>query len=89
MTARDDEYGNVPETIPARDVEEGDFLPGLDMGYVFDVDVDEQIRTFTAGEVNILMGEFTVITFHDQDGDENYLILKGDVPVTVERRVRR
>lgn len=87
MTARD-EYGKVPETIPAADVEPGDFLPGLDMGYVFEVETGE-VHAFAAGSQNILLGTFRTITFHTSDGDEAYLIVPEDMPVTVERRVRR
>lgn len=69
-------------TVPARDVETGDTLPGLDDGYVFDVEVDIEVSAFT-GRYNSLLGTFTVITFHDSEGEENYLIVNSDVPIEI------
>lgn len=55
-------------TIPANLVREGDFIVGLDNGYVIDVES---------------LGVTTVITFNDAEGYENYLILRSDHPVDV------
>lgn len=77
MSARD-EHGTVPQTVPVADLEEGDFLPGLDMGYVYIVAPAD----FPHGDA------YREITFHTNDGDEAFLIAPGDMPVTIERRTR-
>ena len=77
------------KTVKARKVREGDFLPGLDNGYVFaDAEIDPDVSmgngiSYTPtplGNVSVVM-----ISFHDADGDENYLICGKDMPVTVAR----
>jgi hypothetical protein len=64
-------------TVPAGEVRvhaddrNGDSLPGLDNGYVVEVEPRE------FGYVRI--------TFHTAEGDEAYLNVPGDMPVTVKR----
>ncbi len=61
------------ETVDASNVQEGDFLPGLDNGYVYDEpeEVDEyRVR----------------INFHTSEGDEAHVECPRDMPVTVERK---
>lgn len=57
--------------VKAKKVREGDFLTGLDSGYVYtDPDV----------------GEYdTTIYFHDSDGDEGELTVKNSFRVSVQR----
>lgn len=57
--------------VRARDVIEGDFLVGLDNGYVF---ADPAVH---AGEVTI--------DFHTAQGDEGRLVVPDIMPVTVRR----
>lgn len=60
------------KTVKARKVREGDFLPGIDNGFVYeDPQVDEYEVT---------------IEFHDANGDEGRLTLPRNSLVTVGRR---
>lgn len=68
-------------TIPANLVREGDFIVGLDNGYVIDVETDEVSNP--TGRFAESLGVMTVITFNDAEGYENYLILRSDHPVDV------
>jgi len=70
--------------IPVQDLQEGDFLVGLDNGYVFTVeeDISDSISLDRTYNVS-LGGDMVLVTFHDSNGDENYLILNRDFPVTV------
>lgn len=63
------------ETITASDAEPDMFIVGLDNGYIVDV---EDSPGLARGEGLLL------ITFHDANGDENYLLLQPDHPLTVE-----
>lgn len=69
------------ETIPASDAEVGMFIVGLDNGYIVDVEESSDLR----GNYNQAFGAgLLLITFHDANGDENYLLLQPDHPLTVE-----
>lgn len=71
----------TPHTVPAQDLREGLFLPGLDNGYIVEVEHDP---TYGYGPHNTALPEGTVVvTFHTAEGDEATLILPRDVPVTV------
>jgi hypothetical protein len=70
--------------VKAMKVREGDFLPGLDDGYVYtDADPDYDIR----GEYNSVLGGdgYVLISFHTAQGDEGYLLVPEDMPVTIRR----
>lgn len=74
----------VEMTVPAEEVEEGDFLTGLDNGYVFEE--PERNPNIGYGRWNTALGEGAVlISFHDAQGDENYLICAPDMKVSVRR----
>lgn len=81
MVATTDKLVNVA------DVEEGDFLTGLDSGYVIRV---ERTDDYWAGERAIdddsepFTGRVT-ITFHNKDGEECSLTMYGDDPIIVRR----
>jgi hypothetical protein len=60
-------------TVPAEEVKVGDMIPGLDNGYVFDTD-DTSDRD-----------GYMEITFHDADGEECYLTVPPNMPMTVTR----
>ena len=74
-------------TVPARKVRQGDSLPGLDNGYVIDVEENDGYFSYPGGRDSMgAMPEDTVcITFNDADGEECYLILPFGSPVVVER----
>lgn len=63
-------------------VEEGDFLPDLDNGYVFEVELDPGPDYRNDYNVSLFRG-MVAIWFHDADGDENCLILQPNHPITV------
>ena len=74
--------------VQAQTVQEGDFLPGLDNGYVFqDAEENDGYFEYPGGYGNRgAMSEDTVlITFHNSNGDECYLLLPGDTQVEVTR----
>jgi hypothetical protein len=70
--------------VTASEVQEGDFLPGLDNGYVFqEPETDHDLRD---GRYNTAVGRgLALISFHDQNGDECYLLAPPDMTVTVTR----
>lgn len=76
------------QTIKASQVQEGDFLPGLDNGYVMcEPEVNNGYLSYpvtSSGGYNVAMPSDTVvITFHDRDGEECYLLLPSDSRLTV------
>jgi hypothetical protein len=73
-------------TVPAAEVQEGDYLPGLDNGYVFEdpEDADDKV-SLSDGRFSFGVGDgMTLVSFHTADGDEAYLVVPSDMPVTVE-----
>lgn len=74
------------ENIPASELVAGDMLPGVGNGYVFEVEHEEGVNSFSTHGYDTYLGEFTVVTFHDQFGDENYMILNPDCMIEVDRR---
>lgn len=77
-------------TVPAEDVREGDFLPGLDNGYVYQPpETGNGYLSYPStggGGYNVAMPESTVVlSFHTAEGDEAYLLVPADMPVTVKR----
>lgn len=58
------------------------FLPGLGCGYVIEAENDVDCVAFE-GRYNVSLGTFTVLTFHNQDGDEEYTLLSPDTMVEV------
>ena len=71
----------MPSTLDftnSQDIEEGMFLPGIDNGYV--IDVEESPYYVDENGMNPFRG-MTMITFNTADGDEGYLILPDDVPI--------
>lgn len=76
--------GHTTMTVPMSEVQGEDFLPGLDNGYVIDVDHDPDIRD---GKYNVgIASGMVAVSFNTADGDEAYVIAPPDMPVTVERK---
>ena len=75
------------QNIKASQVKEGDFLPGLDNGFVIrDPARNEGYLAYPLprGGTEVAMPSDTVvITFHDADGEECYLLLPADSRLTV------
>lgn len=69
--------------IKAENVRLGDFLPGLDNGYV--VEVDEEHGLVSGRYNTAFASECQIITFHTAEGDEAHIICPPDMPVTVQR----
>lgn len=70
------------QQVKAHEVEDGDFIPGLDNAYVFEVDFSGDLRT--QDNVSVTSGMVT-ITAHDQNGDEITLILPPESRLTISR----
>lgn len=74
--------------IPANELREGDFLPGLDNGYVVEVEENDGYLSYPGrtGGYSVAMPEDTiVVTFHDAEGSENYLLLAPTCELEVSR----
>lgn len=74
--------------IQADAVMEGDFIPGLDNGYVFEVEENNGYLSYpsASGGYSSAMPEDTVlIGYHDSSGEECYLLLPGSSHLTIER----
>lgn len=79
----------VQETKSARNLVEGDSIPGLDHAYVIETILDEEISIREgSGYSNypyVAPNSHVLITFNDANGNEGYLIVDGDMPITIER----
>lgn len=62
--------------ITAGEVMLGDFLTGIDNGYVVDIEEDP------------LGYSYVTITFHDRNGDEGELKVAADTPLEVDNSRR-
>lgn len=72
------------KTIPARELREGDMIPGLDNAYVAEVEENDGYLSYPGG--NGAMPEDTIlVTFHDSMGEENYMLLNPDSMLTIQR----
>lgn len=71
------------KVVKAKKVREGDFLPGLDNEYVF-VDAERDPDVVINGG-RVTAEEAVLISYHDQQGDENYVLCGKSQPVTVRR----
>lgn len=75
--------------VKAKEVKTGDFLPGLDNGYVFTDPETNDAGYFTApGSARYSSGmpeDTVLITYHDTEGEECYLLLPAESGVQVER----
>lgn len=73
--------------VPAREVKEGDFIPGLDNGYVIAAEPENGFMVGT-DRYSFAQGEGTVtITMNDAEGDEFYLMAPLNMPITIAREV--
>ena len=74
--------------ITAEEVTEGDTLVGLDNGYVVEVEEGNGYLSYprTGFGSSAAMPEDTlVITFHDAEGNENYLLASPTLELEVSR----
>lgn len=74
--------------IQADELREGDFLPGIDNGYVYEVETGNGYLSYpsTGYGTNAAMPEDTIlVSFHDADGNENYLLLSPECMIEVSR----
>lgn len=72
--------------IPASEIQTGDFIPGLGDAYVFEVEHDQGVNSFSTRGYDTYLGDnWTVVTFHDAQGEENYMILNPECRVEVQR----
>ena len=65
------------------ELEEGQYLPDFDNGYVVENVRADECFSSNAGGYNALIGDnYRCITFHDQLGTEQYLILDEDFEIS-------
>lgn len=69
--------GTIEKTVKAKKVKEGDFLLGLDNGYVVDIESSES--TYSDGRR---------FTFHTAEGEEAYLDVPSDMPILIAREAK-
>lgn len=70
------------QKVDAGTLHEGDFLPGLDNGYVFE---DAEMNPDFRDRYNVGLAHGLVcVSFHTAQGEESYLLCPPDMPVTVE-----
>lgn len=68
--------------VAAEEVQEGDFIPGLDNAYVVEVEEDADFRDrYNVG----LAHDKITVTYHDANGDEGYLLLTEGTRIEVTR----
>lgn len=72
--------------ITASDLREGDTIPALDNAYVVEVEVNDGYFTYPGGRMNVAMDDDTIlVTWHDANGGENYMLVRPDHPFEVTR----
>lgn len=70
--------------VAARKVRAGDYLTGLDNGYVIEVEHEPEIANHQLGGVYARLGDgMVMLTFNTAEGDEGYVIAPPETPVTV------
>lgn len=75
----------MQKTVKAKKVKVGDYLPGLDNGYVFDEPERDPYVVFDNRFPANMGSGMVLITFHDAEGNENYVVCGKDMPITVMR----
>ena len=68
--------------VAAEEVQEGDFIPGLDNAYVVDVEEDADFRD--RDNIGLAHDKIT-LTYNDAEGDEGYLLLTRGTRIEVRR----
>ena len=71
--------------IEARFIREGDFLPGLDNGYVFEDPEENPSLTYGRYNASLSGDGIVMVGFHTAEGEEAHLVCPDNMPVTVER----
>lgn len=73
-------------TITAAELTEGDMIPGLDNAYVAEVEENDGYFSYPgSGRFNVAMPEDTImVTYHDCEGNENYMLLASTARLTVK-----
>jgi len=72
--------------VLAKGIHEGDTIPSLDNAYVVEVDDEFDGGLYEVGQFTAAFPDHTVlVTYHDRDGEENYLLLRPETLLTVIR----
>lgn len=79
-------HGTTTRDITAEEALEGDFILGLDNAHVIEVVIDPVVSIGTGLTHDLGRGK-VLITANDAEGDELYLILATEHPLTVAREV--
>jgi hypothetical protein len=74
------------QRIPASELREGHMLPGVDNGYVFEVETGNGYLSYPStgyGMATAMPDDTILVSFHDSEGNENYLLLSPEVMIDV------
>lgn len=74
--------------VTALNINEGDYLPGISNGYVVEVETGNGYLDYPRtgyGSSGAMPDDTIIVTFHNDQGDEGYLLLPPDTRVTVLR----
>ena len=74
--------------VAADEVQAGDFIPSLDNAYVYSVEEDGNSRPFLDEYGCDLSSDKVVISYHDIEGEEGYLLLTPATRIEVRRGTR-
>jgi len=70
----------------AEGVREGDSLPGLDNGYVYEAPADAtDVLRWGGGPAAALPRDLVYIPFHTAEGEEAFVVLPREHPIQVAR----
>lgn len=78
----------MTQTIEASELQEGDFIPGLDNAYVYEVETGNGYLSYPStgyGMATAMPEDTLLVTYHDADGNENYMLLSPEARLTIER----
>jgi hypothetical protein len=76
------------QRVTAADLMAEDSIPGLDNAYIVEVETGDGYLSYprTASGYSAAMPEDTIlVTYHDANGNENYMLLNPDAELIIER----
>lgn len=69
----------------AQTAQEGDYLPGLDNGYVYEDASGDNVPGYYDGRfVTARSGDTVSVCFHTAEGEEGELLVPGSMPLTID-----
>lgn len=70
----------------AKDLKPGMTIPGLDNAYIFEKEEGNGYLTYPesgGGYAPAMPDDTVIVTFHDRNGEENYMLLHPEMPLEV------